>query len=289
MDVRQCAYAHVCREDGGILDDVLVSKYDDHWMIVCNAVNRDKIVAWLSKHAAGRDVRIDDKTLRTSMLAIQGPRTIELLGRVIPVPVGDLKRYRFTSGEYMGFAYTVSRTGYTGEDGVELIVPNDIAVAVYQFLRTDEELRKHILPAGLGARDTLRLEAAMPLYGHELNEDIDSISTGQGWCVHLDTDFVGAEALRRIKEEGPKRRIVGLELAGKRIAREGWAILPDGERVGVVTSGTLSPTLEKSIAMGCVASGLAEPGTRLVAAPEGETNRGEEAVIVPLPFYRAGK
>ncbi|UCG33383.1 MAG: glycine cleavage system aminomethyltransferase GcvT [Phycisphaerales bacterium] len=289
MAVGQCAYAHVCREDGGILDDVLASRYEDHWMIVCNASNRDKIMGWLGQHAAGRDVSIDDKTLRTSMLAIQGPRTIELLGQIMPVPLGNLKRYRFTSGEYMGLPYTISRTGYTGEDGVELILPNEIAATAYQFLRADEALCERILPAGLGARDTLRLEAAMPLYGHELNEDIDSISTGQGWCVHLETDFVGAEALRRIKEEGPKRRIVGLELAGKRIAREGWTILHDGVQVGVVTSGTMSPTLGKSIAMGCVTSGLAEPGTKLVAAPRGNTNRGEEAVLVPLPFYKAGK
>jgi aminomethyltransferase len=289
MVVGQCAYAHVCREDGGILDDVLASRYDDHWMIVCNASNRDKIMAWLGKHAAGRAVRIDDKTLRTSMLAIQGPRTIELLGQVLPIPLGDLKRYRFASGEYMGFPYTVSRTGYTGEDGIELVLPNEITAAAYQFLRADEALRKQILPAGLGARDTLRLEAAMPLYGHELNEDVDSISAGQSWCVHLDTDFVGAEALQRIKAEGPKRRLVGLELASKRIAREGWTILHDGVQVGVVTSGTMSPTLGKSIAMGYVASGLTEPGIRLVAAPKADTNRGEEAVIVPLPFYKAGK
>jgi aminomethyltransferase len=172
---------------------------------------------------------------------------------------------------------------------VELIVPNEVAAAAYRFLRAGEALREQILPAGLGARDTLRLEAGMPLYGHELNEDMDPISAGQGWCVHLDTDFVGVEALRRIKREGPKRRIVGLELAGQRIAREGWTILHDGVQVGEVTSGTLSPTLRKSIAMGCVASGSTETGTRLFAAPKGDTNRGEEAVIVPLPFYRAGK
>jgi aminomethyltransferase len=289
MDVGRCAYAHVCREDGGILDDVLVSRYQDHWMIVCNASNREKIVAWLQDHASGRNVTIDDRTTRTAMLALQGPKTVEIVSGVLPMPLGDLKRYRFMAGEYLGMSYTISRTGYTGEDGLELIVPNEGAAMAFQFLQGNESLRRQIKPAGLGARDTLRLEAGMPLYGHELSEDTDSISAGMEWCVHLDADFIGADALRGIKERGPQRKMVGLELAGRRIARRGWVIRRDGERVGSVTSGTMSPTLGKSIAMGYVSSRLAEPGMKLIVAPEGKSNRGEEAVVVPLPFYKPGK
>ena len=287
MVVGQCAYAHVCREDGGVLDDVLVSKYGDHWMIVCNASNRRKIVGWLTQHAAGREVTIDDKTTRTAMLAVQGPKAIQIVSRILPLPIADLKRYHFLTGEYMGLPYTMSRTGYTGEDGLELIVPNQAAVPVFQFLQANGTLRKQVKPAGLGARDTLRLEAAMPLYGHELTEDIDSISAGQGWCVHLEVDFIGADALRGVKEQGPRRKIVGLELAGKRMARQGWVILKDGAEVGLVTSGTMSPTLGKSIAMGYVAGEMAVPATKLSAAPKGQTDRGVEATIVPLPFYKA--
>ena len=289
MVVGRCAYAHVCREDGGILDDVLVYKYEDHWMIVCNGANREKIVSWLRRHADGKQVTIDDKTTRTAMIATQGPRARELFAKVIPLPVSDIKNYRFICGGYWGMDYTLSRTGYTGEDGFEIIVPDKAAMMAWQYFRADANLREQVRPAGLGARDTLRLEAGMPLYGHELSEEIDSISAGQGWCVHLDTDFVGADALRKIKEQGPRKKLVGLELSGKRIAREGSVILSGDQQVGTITSGTMSPTLERSIAMGYVSASLAEPGTGLLVVPRGKAGRGQEAKVVPLPFYKAGK
>ena len=287
--VGQCAYAHVCREDGGVLDDVLVSRYEDHWMVVCNASNREKIVGWLARHAAGRNVVLEDQTTRTAMLAVQGPRAIELVAKILPLPLAELKRYHFMSGQYLGWPYTISRTGYTGEDGVELIVPNEAAGPAFEFLRAEQTFRGQVRPAGLGARDTLRLEAGMPLFGHELSEEIDSISAGQGWCVHLEVDFIGADALRKIKQEGPRRKLVGLELAGKRIARQGWSLLEDGVGAGFVTSGTRSPTLGKSIAMGYLAPELARPATKLTAAPAGRADRGVEATVVPLPFYKATK
>lgn len=288
-EVGRCAYAHVCREDGGILDDVLVYRYDDHWMVVCNASNRLKIMSWLSRHAQGKSVLLSDRTADTAMIAIQGPHAIELFAKVVPLPVRELKRYRFITGDYMGMSYTLSRTGYTGEDGLEVIVPGAAAEMVWRFLQADDDMRQRVRPAGLGARDTLRLEAAMPLYGHELTEDIDSISAGQGWCVHLDHDFLGADALRRVTEKGPDRTLVGLELAGKRIARLGWGLYHDTTEIGFITSGTLSPTLTKSIAMGFVSVRSSDPGTTLTAAPPGKPDRGEQAAIVPLPFYKASK
>ncbi len=282
----QAAYAHMCREDGGILDDVLVYRYDDHWMVVCNASNREKIVAWIRAHLTGRNVELLDRTEQTAMIAVQGPRAIPLLDAMLPVKASELKRYRFTTGDFMGMRYTLSRTGYTGEDGVEVIVPAPAAEMAYNFIQGEDSLRRQVKPAGLGARDTLRLEAAMPLYGHELTEDIDSISAGQDWCVHLDHDFIGVEALRRVKEHGPARRLVGLELAGKRIARQGADILADNRPAGVVTSGTMSPTLGKSIAMGFVAAELAAPGSAVRIDLRG---RVEEARVVPLPFYKLPK
>ncbi len=287
--VGQCAYAHVCREDGGILDDVLVYRYEDRWMMVCNASNRETILAWLMQHAEGREVEIVDRTIDTAMIAIQGPRALELFGKVVPLPVGDLKRYRFITGETLNMSYTVSRTGYTGEDGVEIIMPASAAEMAWQFLRADETLREQVRPAGLGARDTLRLEAAMPLYGHELTEKTDSITAGQSWCVHLDHEFIGSEALSKIKADGPAQKLIGLELAGKRIAREGWTLLHGDEAVGIVTSGTLSPTLGKSIAMGYLDRKWSEAGTALRTAPPGKTDRAEDATVVSLPFYKARK
>ncbi len=282
-------YSHVCNESGGILDDVIVSRYESHWGVVCNASNREKIVAWLSGHADGLDATVEDKTTETAMIAIQGPVTIELAGRILPFEVSDLGRYGFTTGSYMGMEYTIFRTGYTGEDGIEVVLPAGAIAMAWQFIVDGaKNAGAEIRPAGLGARDTLRLEAAMPLYGHELTEQIDSITAGQGWCVDLSKDFIGVEPMRAVAEAGPKRKLVGLQLDGKRIARQDMNILDgdgdgDGHTVGVVTSGTFSPTLDASIAMGFVDAALAEPGTSVRVDIRGTA---ADARIVPLPFYK---
>jgi aminomethyltransferase len=198
-----------------------------------------------------------------------------------------LKRYWFLDGSVFGMDYTIYRSGYTGEDGVEAVIP---AAAVGLLLPRlfDEELKADGVcrPAGLGARDTLRLEAAMPLYGHELSEEVDSLTAGQGWCVDLTVDFIGAEAMRKIKEKGLTRKMIGLELEGKRIARQGYNIVKNDDAVGVVTSGTMSPTFNKSIAMGFVDTCVAEPGTEVGV----DLGRKENAArVVPLPFYKRPK
>jgi aminomethyltransferase len=285
MQPGQARYSHVCNERGGILDDVIVSRYEAQWLVVCNGSNREKIVGWIRRQAEGRAVRIDDTTEGTAMVAIQGPLTLSQAARVLPVPLGDLRRYHFVTGEFMGMRYTVFRTGYTGEDGLEVILPAPAAPGGWQFLLQppDEFEPSVIQPAGLGARDTLRLEAGMPLYGHELHESVDSLQAGLAWCVDLSKDFCGADALRRIRAAGLPRKLVGLELAGKRIARQGYAVIRDGRAIGEVTSGTLAPTLNKSIAMAYVASEFAAPGTNVrVRIREHE----EDAVVVALPFYR---
>lgn len=281
--VGQSRYSHVCREDGGILDDVIVSRFEDHWLMVCNASNRERIVAWLRRHAAGRDLDLHDRTESTMMVAIQGPLAIGLLGRLLPVSVSDLKRYHFCSGNYLFTPYAVFRSGYTGEDGAEIILPANVAQLVGGHLVGDEVENHSLKPAGLGARDTLRLEAGMPLYGHELHENTDSLSAGLAWCVDLNKDFIGVEALRRISQAGPSRKLVGLELAGRRIARPHSTVLSENLPVGEVTSGTFSPTLERSIAMAYVDAAQAQEGRPLTVDMGGKQ---ADARIARLPFYK---
>jgi aminomethyltransferase len=279
-----CRYSHICRADGGVLDDVIVSKAEDHFLVVCNASNREKLLGWFDSQRSSFDVDIRDRTLETVMIAVQGPEVVETLGRLLPTPIDDIKRYRFKTGNMMGNDYFVARSGYTGEDGFEIILPAAVGlVAVRMLVSQSAELGRPIRPAGLGARDTLRLEAGMPLYGHELSEEWDSITAGQEWAVDLSQDFIGCAALKRIKAEGPRRIMAGLELEGKRIARQGTAVISGGEPVGQVTSGTQSPSLQKSIAMALLRPDVAEPGTRLEVDIRG---RLEPATVVPLPFYR---
>ncbi len=282
MQTGQSRYSHMCNAQGGILDDVIVSRFDDHWMVVCNGANRSKIHQWLLQHSPAQNVQIVDQTEMTLMLALQGPQAIEQANKLLPRPVDELKRYRFYAGELMMMPFTVFRSGYTGEDGIELIMPSIVADMLGGFLR---QLADHqiIKPAGLGARDTLRLEAAMPLYGHELHENIDSISAGCGWCVDLQKDCIGAEPLRKIAENGPQKKLVGLELQGRRIARENAPVLHGDKSVGEITSGTFSPTLQKSIALAYVQADLTELGQSLAV------NVGQkqvDATIVKLPFYK---
>jgi len=282
-EVGQCCYSHICNEQGGILDDVIVSRYDDHWLVVCNAANRDKVLSWLRRHGQAMEVAITDVTKGTLMVAIQGPAAVEKLSGLLPIPFTELKRYHFRTGELIGSPYTMFRTGYTGEDGVELVAPAAIAPLAGNFLASAVSGDHGFKPAGLGARDTLRLEAAMPLYGRELHERVDPLSAGQSWCVDLEKDFIGADALRSIAKAGPDQRLVGLELQGRRIARQHAPVLDGHRPVGQVTSGTFSPTLERSIAMAYVHAPAAEPGRTLTVELAG---RRAGAVIIGLPFYK---
>jgi aminomethyltransferase len=282
-----CRYSHMCNERGGILDDVIVSCFEDHYLVVCNASNREKLLGWWDQQRSGYNVEIKDRTMETAMVAIQGPEALETLGQVLPIPLGELKRYRFLTGNIMGADYYVARSGYTGEDGVEIILPANIGLMALRMLVSQSAERgRPIRAAGLGCRDTLRLEAGMPLYGHELSEDWDSITAGQGWAVDLTKEFVGQPVLKQVHDQGPVRQIAGLELDSKRIARQGATILNDGADVGIITSGTQSATLGKNIAMGLIQGKLAEPGTKLTVDIRGHQC---DAVVVPLPFYKKPK
>jgi aminomethyltransferase len=275
----QVRYGLVCNERGGIRDDVLVYRWPYGYAMVVNASNRAKIVAWLAEHKGTRDVEVSDRTEATCMVAVQGPRALELCRGLTAADAGELGYYHATPTTYRGKGCVLSRTGYTGEDGVELMVAADQGVELWEDL-----VARGARPCGLGARDTLRLEAAMPLYGHELDEDTDPFQAGLGWAVKLDKgDFIGRDALLRRREDASLRRRVGLELQGKRIAREGAGVLRDGRPVGRVTSGTFAPTLGRVIAMAYVDRDCTAAGTECAADVRGKP---EPARVVPLPFYR---
>jgi aminomethyltransferase len=284
----QVRYALATNDQGGILDDVLVYRLVDagggaYWLMVVNASNRLKILGWLSPRlAAAKDVAMLDVTDDWAMIAVQGPRAIQLLQPLVEAPIAPIKYYHATETRIAGHGGIVSRTGYTGEDGCELMLGARAALGVWQAL-----VDAGATPAGLGARDTLRLEAGMPLYGHELNESIDPLQAGLGFAVDLDgRAFPGRDVLveRKAKQDFPVR--VGLQLEGKRAAREGYAILSAGQKIGEVTSGTFSPTLERPISMGYV-----ERASAAVDTPVEIDIRGAAtpARVVKLPFYRRPK
>ncbi|MAD81302.1 MAG: glycine cleavage system aminomethyltransferase GcvT [Pirellulaceae bacterium] len=282
-------YSLVVNESGGILDDVLVYYLtepcgESFHMLVVNASNRQKIVDWIQGHLTPEHgVRFEDQTTDTAMIAVQGPNAIRLVEPLVDTPVAALKYYSGAVTQIRGAPGIVSRTGYTGEDGCELIVPAADAATLWEQLAEDGAALG-LQPAGLGARDTLRLEAAMPLYGHELSEQIDPYQAGLGFAVHLkDRHFIGHAALTKSKEAGDWPRRVGLQMGGKRVAREQFAVLAAGEVVGAVTSGTYSPTLERPIAMAYVRSDVADVGTELEVDIRG---RRVSAQVVLLPFYR---
>jgi len=287
LKLGQCGYSHLCKPDGGILDDVIISRFEDHFLVVCNAANREKLLGWFDQQRRGFNVDIKDRTLETAMVAFQGPEIMETMAKVMPVPLDDLKRYHFKTGHIMGLSFFLARSGYTGEDGVEIIVPGNVAAAALEMLLNRAvELGRPIKPAGLGARDTLRLEAAMPLYGHELTEEWDSITAGQAWCVDLNRDFIGQPVLKRVADEGPRRQIIGFEVQGPRIARQGYPIFRDSRQAGFVTSGVQAPTVGKNIAMGLLDSAFKDPSTPVEIDIRGTRT---PATVVPLPFYKLPK
>jgi aminomethyltransferase len=287
----QIRYALVTSETGGILDDVLVYRLADaaggtYYLMVVNASNRPKIVDWIRRCQAASpmgQMQWSDLTQQWAMIAVQGPKALDLVQPLVEADLAGMKYYTGTETRIAGHGGIVSRTGYTGEDGCELIVGAAMAEKVWQTL-LDAGAPLGALPAGLGCRDTLRLEAAMPLYGHELSEEINPYQAGLAFAVNLQgRSFPGRDALARIKQDPSQPRRVGLQLEGKRIPREGYPILRGGETVGHVTSGTFSPTLERPIAMGYVRPDCAEPGTELAIDLRG---RAEGARVVELPFYR---
>jgi aminomethyltransferase len=279
----QIQYSLIANDRGGVVDDILVYGLDDspEFVVVCNASNREKVVAHIVSHRGADSASFEDRTLQTGMIAVQGPKALATLTPLLGDAIGSLKYYRSMTVK-APFDAIVSRTGYTGEDGFEVTVSADRAAEVWEAIL--ESGRPHgIVPCGLGARDTLRFEAAMPLYGHELGEEINPYAAGLGWVVKLDKgDFVGREPLTRFKRN-PGRVRIGLALDGKRIAREGSVVLQGDREVGTVTSGTFAPTLGTSLAMAYVDPECRSIGTALQVGVRGHR---EGARVVELPFYR---
>jgi aminomethyltransferase len=279
MKDMQVRYGLVCNEAGGILDDVLVYKWPYGYAMIANASNREKIWNWLQTHAKGKDVQMQDATMSTALIAVQGPKAAEMMTGLFATDVTTLKYYYATPTRYSDKGCIVSRTGYTGEDGFEVGLPNDMAVPFW-----NELTNRGAVACGLGARDTLRLEAAMPLYGHELSETVDPLTAGLGWAVKLDKgEFIGRKSL---SEMTPSLSRVGLELEGKRAAREQSPVIHNGKTIGTVTSGSFVPHLEKSIAMAYVPKSQSAIGTKLTVDVKGSLL---PATVVPLPFYKRAK
>ena len=281
MSIGRIRYALIVNTEGGVLDDVLVYRLEDQYLLVVNASNRVKILDWIAQHQSQFDVTVKDITTDRAMLAVQGPAAVELLAPLCAQSIDQLKYYTGTITDVLGQSGLVSRTGYTGEDGFEVIIDPDTACKLWETL-----VERGAVPAGLGCRDTLRLEAGMPLYGHELTDQVDPLTADLGFAVKLDAgDFIGREALRRIKEQPRGLRRVGLELQSRRIARENSTVLAGANQIGQVTSGTFSPTLEKPIAMAYIAADHAQIGSEIQVDIRGKP---VDATVVSLPFYRRG-
>jgi glycine cleavage system T protein (aminomethyltransferase) len=268
LEVGQAQYTLLTNEDGGIIDDLIVYRVGEHaYLLVVNASNRAVVYAWLKDHEIpGSDVR--DVSDDCALLAVQGPRAIERLG-LPPAP-----SFTFAEAVLDGVEVMVNRTGYTGEDGCELLCMSEDAVRLW-----DAVLERGVVPCGLGARDTLRLEVCYPLHGNDIGPDTDAISAGLGWACALDKEFEGVDVLRRIKAEGPERRLVAFVMEDKAIPRHGMAIEGGGE----VTSGTHSPMLDIGIGMGYVPAAQASSGTELTIDVRGRPPRAQ---VVKKPIYK---
>ena len=285
LAVGRAHYSMICAPDGGIIDDLIVYRpAEDRFLVVANASNTAAVSDELASRIHGFRAVLDDRALATALVAVQGPASAAILEPLTTVDLAALRYYAIAEGEVAGIPALVARTGYTGEDGFEVFVETGQAGALWDALH--EAGRPHgLVPVGLGARDTLRLEAGMPLYGNELDRATTPFDAGLGRVVALerDTDFVGRAALVAAREAGPRRMLVGLVVRGRGIARHGYAVYAGERRSGVVTSGTMSPTLGLPIAMASVAPADAAPGTIL----EVEIREARAAAeVVPLPFYR---
>ncbi len=279
LRVGQALYTPMCREDGGVLDDLVASRLgEDRFLLVVNASRREQDAQWVRDHAHGCWVR--DVSFYTSLVALQGPRAQDLLQRVTDADLAGMPRFHVAGPvRVAGVRAWVSRTGYTGEDGFEILTDWHRVEAVWEAL-----VQLGAVPCGLGARDTLRLEAGYLLYGADLDESTSPLEAGLGWTVKLDgREFVGAAALRRQKERGLQRRMCGLVLEGRSIARPGSQVLFRGQPVGRVTSGTFGPWVQRSVAVAYLPPELAVPGTRVEVQVR---DRRVAAEVVKLPFYR---
>lgn len=282
-------YTVLLNAKGGILDDIIY--YDQGQdgtgryfaQVIVNAATYAQDKAWLLAQFKGSDVELQDLSKQKVLLAVQGPEAVQKLQQFVEVDLSSVKPFGHLQGSVCGGNGFLARTGYTGEDGYEVMVNPETGMTLWRSL-----LDAGVTPCGLGCRDTLRLEAAMALYGQDIDENTTPLEAGLGWLVHLDSkgEFIGREVLANQKETGVKRRLVGIEMQGRYIARHGYPVIAEGKSVGEVTSGSWSPTLEKAIAMAYLPLELSKPGQSIQVEIRGKTYPG---TVVKKPFYRSAK
>lgn len=284
LPVGKCVYTQFTRPNGGVVDDTIICRFADRFLLVVNASNIDKDWAWLSEHKPP-DVTLENYSADTAMIAVQGPKAEALIREVATPGIAELPFFGAALGKVCGVDVAVSRTGYTGEDGFEIYLPNHAAERLWHGL-LEAGKSYGIRPCGLGARDTLRLEAGLPLYGHELNDETTPVESSLAWTVKSEADYLGKEIIERQKAEGTQKKLVGLTMQGKQIAREGYPVFSGDRQVGTVMSGAPSPTLGVPVATAFVETALAKPETILEVEIRGK--RFPAQVGRPA-FYRRPK
>lgn len=282
MQEYEAHYSLLCYEDGTLVDDIFIYRLPERWFVVVNAANRSKDLAWLQAHIGNHDIALLDVSDDTCMLALQGPAAERILQRLVPADLGAVATRTAVETTLAGEPALLGRTGYTGEDGFELYFPAESAVEVWNAI-LDAGKEDGVLPCGLAARDSLRFEACMPLYGHELSASINAIEARMNWTIVWDKPFIGRDALLKMKLEGPERLLVGFEMLDKAVAREHYPVAKDGVEIGHVTSGMKSPTLDKFLGLAYVSAAHAANGTEIDILVRGQPKK---AVVVKRPFYK---
>jgi aminomethyltransferase len=285
LEYGQAQYSVMCREDGGAMDDCIVYRLRDRYMIVVNASNRVKDRDWISHNAQKFDCQVADRSEEVALIALQGPRAQKILAKLTDTNLEAIRYYHFDEGMVGDAPAVISRTGYTGEDGFELYISADDAVHVWRRL-LEHGAADGLTPAGLGARDSLRLEMGYALYGNDIDETHTPLEAGLGWVTKLDKgDFVGAKALRTLKEKGVRQRLVGFVLKEKGFPRHGYEVRAEGQGAGEVTSGTVSPSLDQGIGLAYVATEASKAGSPVEIMVR---DKPVQAEITRPPFYTKG-
>jgi aminomethyltransferase len=285
LAVGQAQYSAFCREDGGVVDDCIVYRFADHYMVVVNASNIDKDRDWIAQYADRFGTTLTDRSDETGLVALQGPAAQRILAPLTATDLDDIAYYHFREGDVAGVPAVISRTGYTGEDGFELYVPADRTAELWRAL-LEAGQPDGIMPAGLGARDSLRLEMGYALYGNDVDDGRTPLEAGLGWITKLDKgDFSGRDAMLRQKEQGLAERLVGFICQERGFPRHGYAVHIDGQPAGTVTSGGVSPMLQQGVGMAYVPAAAAKPGTRIDIMVR---DKPIPAEVVRPPFYREG-